>query len=112
MLGRLIPGVQKNIARLSKKTKMTLIASTVMRLPTRIKKRLSPITTLPLISLKPRPSKKHQRSWQRGFLAIGVNAIKIAKNDKDNAKNLSHVKCYTSKQKDNYVSKYPKKPKN
>ena len=58
-------------------------------------------------------SKKNQRKKQeRGHLAIGVNAIKLAEKDKDKAKDLSHIKCYTYKQKDHYANKCPNKPKN
>ena len=57
-------------------------------------------------------SKKNKRhgSWQ-GHSATEVNAIKVAKKDKDKAKDLSHIKCYTYKQKNHYASKYPKKIK-
>ncbi len=55
-------------------------------------------------------SKKHYRSRQEGHLTIGVNATEVAKKDK--AKDLSHIECYTCKQKGHYVNKCPKKPKN
>ncbi len=38
--------------------------------------------------------------------------MKVTKKDKDKAKNLSYIKCYTCKQKGHYTNKYPKKPKN
>ena len=57
-------------------------------------------------------SKKYQKSWQRGPSGTGVNATKVAKKDKDKAKNLSHVKCYTCKQKGHYTKRCPKKLKN
>ena len=57
-------------------------------------------------------SKRHQRSWQKGATAIEVYVTKIAKKNNDKAKDLSHVKCYTCKQKSHYASKYLKKPKN
>ncbi len=41
-----------------------------------------------------------------------VNATKVVKKDKDKAKDLSHIKYYTCKQKDYYANKYPEKPKN
>lgn len=44
-------------------------------------------------------SKKRQ-GWRRGPSATGVNNIKIAKKDRDKAKDLSYVKYYTCKQKD------------
>ena len=56
-------------------------------------------------------SKKHQ-GWRRDPPATGVNATKLVKKDKDKAKDLSHVKCYTYKQKDYYASKCFKKAKN
>ncbi len=34
------------------------------------------------------------------------------KKDKDKVKNLSHIKCYTCKQKDYYTNKYLTKSKN
>ena len=58
-------------------------------------------------------SKKHQRKRRgRGHLATGINATKVTKKDKDKAKDLSHVKCYTCKQKGHYANKCPDKPKN
>ena len=56
-------------------------------------------------------SKNYQREKQRGP-ATAVNAIKIAKKDKNKTKDLSHIKCYTYKQKDYYSNKCPDKPKN
>lgn len=40
-----------------------------------------------------------------------VNATKIAKKDKDKAKNRSHIKYYICKQKDYYANKCPKSKK-
>ncbi len=58
MLGKLTLGARKTIARWQKKIKRTPIKSPRMRLP-RTKTRLSPIGPLsPLISLRPRLSKK------------------------------------------------------
>ncbi len=57
-------------------------------------------------------SKKCQRKGQEGHPATGVNATEVAKKDKDKAKDLSHVECYTCKQKGHYVNKCPQKPKN
>lgn len=54
---------------------------------------------------------KYQRNRQRGHLVIGVNATKIVKKDKDKAKDLSHIKYYTCKQKDHYANKCAKNPK-
>ncbi len=44
-------------------------------------------------------SKKCQRSWQGDHLATEVNATKVAKKNKDKnkAKILSYIKCYTYK---------------
>ena len=42
-------------------------------------------------------SKKHQEKRQESYPATGVNASKIAKKDKDKAKNLCHIKYYTCK---------------
>ncbi len=57
--------------------------------------------------------KKRQRKGRGGgHSAIGVNATVVAKKDKDKAKDLSHVKCYTCKQKGHYVNKCFDKPKN
>lgn len=43
-----------------------------------------------------------------------MNTNKITKKDKDKnmAKNLSHIKYYTSKQKSHYINKYAEKPNN
>ena len=43
--------------------------------------------------------KKNKRhgSSERGHLAIGVNATKVAKKNKDKAKDLSYIKCYIYK---------------
>ena len=50
-------------------------------------------------------------SWQ-GYPATGVNAIEIAKKDKDKTKDLSYIKYYTCKQKGYYTNKCLEKPKN
>ena len=55
--------------------------------------------------------KKRHGSW-RGHPATGVNATEVAKKDKDKAKDLSQIKCYTYKQKGHYANKCFKKPKN
>ena len=58
-------------------------------------------------------SKKNKRHGSRqGHLAIEVNATEVAKKNKDKAKDLSYIKCYTYKQKSHYANKCPKKPKN
>ena len=58
-------------------------------------------------------SKKNKRHRSRqGHLATRINVIKVVKKDKDKTKDLSHIKCYTCKQKGHYVNKYPKKLKN
>ncbi len=59
-------------------------------------------------------SKKRQQSQQGGYLATGINAIEVAKKDKnkDKVKDLSHVEYYTYKQKRHYANKCLKKPKN
>lgn len=49
---------------------------------------------------------------QRGHLAIKIYATKVAKKDKDITKDLSHIECYTCKQKDHYAKNCPQKPKN
>ncbi len=36
---------------------------------------------------------KKDKHCQRGHLAIGINAIKVAKKDNNKAKDLSHVEC-------------------
>ena len=56
--------------------------------------------------------KKRQEKGQGGHPATRVNATKIAKKNKDKTKDLSHIKCYTCKQKGHYANKCPKKPKN
>ena len=57
-------------------------------------------------------SKKDKRGYCGGHLATRVNTTEVAKKDKDKAKNLSHVKCYTCKQKGHYTNKCLKKSKN
>ena len=56
-------------------------------------------------------SKKYQRKG-RGVPATRVNATKVVKKDKDKAKDLSHIKYYTCKQKGHYANKCLDKPKN
>ena len=56
--------------------------------------------------------KKDKHSCQGDHPATKINALKVAKKDKNKAKDLSHVKYYTYKQKSHYANKYPKKPKN
>lgn len=41
-----------------------------------------------------------------------VDTIKIAKKDKNKAKDLSHIKCYICKKKGHYTKKYLEKPRN
>ncbi len=53
---------------------------------------------------------RHQQNRQGGHPAIEVNVTKITKKNKDKAKILSHIKCYTYIQKDYYTNKCPKKP--
>ena len=54
--------------------------------------------------------KRHEGQWGNRP-ATEVNATKVVKKEKDKAKDLSHVKCYTCNQKDHYANKYPDKPK-
>ena len=54
---------------------------------------------------------KHHRIRQ-GYLATEVNATEVVKKDKDKVRDLSHIECYTCKQKGHYANKCPKKPKN
>lgn len=46
--------------------------------------------------------------------AISVNTTEVVKKNKnkDKAKNFSHIKCYTYKQKSYYTNKYFEKLKN
>ena len=50
-------------------------------------------------------SKWRHKSWRVGNSSTGVNATEITKIDKDKTKDISHIKCYTCKQKDHYVNK-------
>ncbi len=88
------------------------IGSTAMKFLIKTKKKLGPITTLLLISLRSRPLRSLKRSWQGGHLAIRINATKVTKKDKNKTKDFSHVKCYTYKQKNHYINKYHKNSKN
>ena len=56
------------------------------------------------------PKKDKCGCWE-SHLATGVNATKVAKKDKDKVKDLSHVKCYTCKQKGHYINKCPENSK-
>ena len=78
-----------------KKTRMTLIGSTAMRLLARIKKRLSPITPFLLINLRPRLLKSVKKVGKEVLQPLEL--MLVAKKDKDKAKDLSYVKCYTCK---------------
>lgn len=42
---------------------------------------------------------KYQKSCRGGNLATGINATKVAKKNKNKAKDLSYIKYYTYKQK-------------
>ncbi len=53
--------------------------------------------------------KKDKRGCRGGHLATGVNTTEVAKKDKDKAKDLSHIKYHTCKQKSYYVNKCLKK---
>ncbi len=57
-------------------------------------------------------SKKDKRGYRGGYPATEVNATEVAKKDKDKAKDLSHIKCYTCKQKGHYTNKCLEKSKN
>lgn len=60
-------------------------------------------------------SKKDKRYRNRqGHPITEVNVTEVSKKnkDKDKAKNLSYIKCYTCKQKGHYANKYPEKSKN
>ena len=57
ILGKLTLNAQNAITYCSKRTRKTLIGSTIMRLQTRRKKRLSSITSFLLINLRLRPPK-------------------------------------------------------
>ncbi len=56
-------------------------------------------------------NKCHQGS-RRDHLTTEVNITEVPKKDKDKAKDLSHIECYTCKQKGHYANKCPEKPKN
>ncbi len=57
--------------------------------------------------------KNDKHGCRGGHPAIGINATKVAKKDKDKVpKDLSYVKCYTYKQNGHYINKYPEKTKN
>ena len=66
----------------------------------------------PSIANQPQAFKKRQENRQGSLPATGVNATKVAKKDKDKAKDLSHVEFYTCKQKRYYASRCPEKPRN
>ena len=55
---------------------------------------------------------KHYENRQRGHLATKINTIKVGKKNKNKAQNLSHIECYTYKQKNHYINRCLKKPKN
>ncbi len=55
--------------------------------------------------------KKDKHHWRR-HPATGFNANKVAKKDKNKVKDLSHVECYTCKQKGHYANKCPEKAEN
>ena len=57
-------------------------------------------------------TKKDKCGCRENYLAIVVNATEIVKKNKDKAKDLSHIKCYTCKQKGYYANKCPEKSKN
>ena len=56
--------------------------------------------------------KKDMHSCWSSHLVTRVNTIEVAKKDKDKAKDLSYIKCYTYKQNNYYANKCPKKSKN
>ncbi len=55
--------------------------------------------------LQTQAPKKDKCGCRGGYLAIRVNVTKVAKKDKDKAKDLSHVEYYTYKQKGHYTNK-------
>lgn len=106
-LRKLSPGAQKATSNQPKKTKMRLIKNIEMKI------KLNPIIFVLLIkaSLKAKSPKKYILSKKLLLRprAIGINTIEVTKNNKDNVKHLSYIKCYTCKQKNYYVNKCPKK---
>ncbi len=62
--------------------------------------------------LQTQAPKKDKRGCWGSHPATGINATNIAKKDKDKTKDLSHVKCYTCKQKGYHVNECPEKSKN
>ena len=57
---------------------------------------------------------KHHESYQKNHSTTRINAIEVAKKDKNKnkAKDLSDIDCYIYKQKGYYANKCPKKTKN
>ncbi len=52
---------------------------------------------------------KYYESHWRGHSITRVNATKVAKKDKDKAKDLGHIEYHTCKQKSHYANKCPEK---
>ncbi len=55
--------------------------------------------------------KNNKRSRRGDYPTTGVNVTEVVKKDKDKAKDLSYVECYTCKQKGHYVNKCSEKAK-
>ena len=108
ILERLIPGAQNAIVCRPRKIKKTPSRSIAIKFP-KIENKLSLISFLLLISLK--TPKKRDGSRQKDRSATGVSVTNVVKKEKDKTKDLSHIKCYTCKQKHHNANKYLDKPK-
>ena len=70
------------------------------------------LTNKSLPQIQASKKNKCHRSCQKGYPVTEVNATWDGKENKNKAKDLSHIKCYAYKQKDYYANKYLKKAKN
>ena len=77
MLGKSIPNVQKAIVCWSEKIRKMPIKSTAMRFSAKTKRRLSPITLLPLINLRPKPLRSVKKIGGEVFQPLGSMPLRL-----------------------------------
>lgn len=107
-----IPGAQRAINQ-PKKAKPTRVIRMEIRISlhkTLLLLILIPNNFRPRL-LKKNKDKRHQKNG-RDHPASRVNATKVIKKNKNKTKDLSHIECYTCKQKGHHTNKCPKKLQN
>ncbi len=97
ILGKLISGARKIIACQLRKTRKNTYWEPHNEASNKDKKKAKFYNFSFTNQPQTQALKKDKRGCWRGYPTIAINATKVAKKDKDKAKDLSHVECYTCK---------------